>query len=379
MTDIEEKLKLIFNKKPYKIVLSKTASKTEQYKKIVITRKKSGYQIEKFTQKQAFHENVSEKQAEEFCARELQGRFMQLNAWDDEYEHIVLISRKGKISYKKKAVLVEHRVTEAHNKEKKYILQEGNVIPPLVDMGIFTKEGKVVRSMYDKFRQINRFIEIIDDAVRDMDFKSLNIIDFGCGKSYLTFILYYYFTEIKKIKVNITGLDLKSDVIDECQKAAEKYGYDNLHFEIGDINGYKCNYPVDMVITLHACDTATDYALFNAINWGAKMIFSVPCCQHEVNSQIHSDKLSILTKYGIIKERTSALITDAIRGNLLEASGYKTQILEFIDMEHTPKNILIRAIKRPMPNIVKEKAMLEAENIINEFNINPTLYRLLKK
>jgi SAM-dependent methyltransferase len=379
MTDIEEKLKLIFNKKPYKIVLSKTASKTEQYKKIVITRKKSGYQIEKFTQKQAFHENVSEKQAEEFCTQELQGRFMQLNAWDDEYEHIVLISRKGKISYKKKAVLVEHRVTEAHNKEKNYILQEGKVIPPLVDMGIFTKEGKVVRSMYDKFRQINRFIEIIDDAVRDMDFKSLNIIDFGCGKSYLTFILYYYFTEIKKIKVNITGLDLKSDVIDECQKAAEKYGYDNLHFEIGDINGYKCNYPVDMVITLHACDTATDYALFNAINWGAKMIFSVPCCQHEVNSQIHSDKLSILTKYGIIKERTSALITDAIRGNLLEASGYKTQILEFIDMEHTPKNILIRAIKRPMPNIVKEKAMLEAENIINEFNINPTLYRLLKK
>lgn len=379
MADIEEKLKLIFNTKPYKIVLSKTSSKTEQYKKIVITRKKGGYQIEKFTQKQAFHENVFEKQAEEFCARELQGRFMQLNAWDDEYEHIVLISRKGKISYKKKAVLVEHRVTEAHNKEKNYILQEGKVIPPLVDMGIFTKEGKVVRSMYDKFRQINRFIEIIDDAVRDMDFKSLNIIDFGCGKSYLTFILYYYFTEIKKIKVNITGLDLKSDVIDECQKAAEKYGYDNLHFEIGDINGYKCNDTVDMVITLHACDTATDYALFNAISWGAKMIFSVPCCQHEVNSQIHSDKLSILTKYGIIKERTSALITDAIRGNLLEASGYKTQILEFIDMEHTPKNILIRAIKRSMPNIVKEKAMLEAENIINEFNINPTLYRLLKK
>lgn len=379
MADIEEKLKLIFNAKPYKIILSKTASKTEPYKKIVVTRKKSGYQIEKFTQKQAFHENVSEKQAEEFCARELQGRFMQLNAWDDEHEHIVLISRKGKISYKKKAVLAEHRVAEAHNKEKNYILREGKVIPPLVDMGIFTKEGKVVRSMYDKFRQINRFIEIIDDAVRDMDFKSLNIIDFGCGKSYLTFILYYYFTEIKKIKVNITGLDLKSDVIYECQKAAEKYGYDNLHFKVGDINGYKCSGPVDMVITLHACDTATDYALFNAISWGAKMIFSVPCCQHEVNSQIHSDKLSILTKYGIIKERTSALITDAIRGNLLEASGYKTQILEFIDMEHTPKNILIRAVKRSMPNIVKEKAMLEAENIINEFNINPTLYRLLKK
>ena len=360
---------------PSKAVISKPSAKESRYKKIIISQKGVGFQAEKFTDKQVFHENLSLDDACKLITELMEKDFLQLNAWDSKYEHIMLISKKGKLSYKKKPAGFVRPINTAHNREKKYLLPEGTIIPPLIDMGIFTKDGKIVSKMYDKFRQINRFIEIIDDAVKSRGNKPLNIIDFGCGKSYLTFILYYYLTEIRHTEVNITGLDLKADVIKECNAAAVKYGYKNLHFEQGDING--CDYTADMVITLHACDTATDYALYNAICRGAELIFSVPCCQHEVNSQIKSENLSLLTRYGIIKERTSALITDAIRANLLEAQGYKTQLLEFVDMEHTPKNILIRAVKRQLSSETRDNALKEVLNIMDEFNLNPTLYRLL--
>ncbi len=366
-----------------KIIISKPVIKSAEYKKITVEEKEKFFQISKYSEKQVFHENVKNTALGEKLFELTDGTYRQINAWSEDFEHIIMISKKGEISYKKKTLKSNEMVTKnkenSHNRKKKYLIEEGQKAEPLVDMGIFTKDGKIVNSMYDKYKQINRFLEILDDEIGERKEKELNVIDFGCGKSYLTFIVYYYLTEIKKIKANVIGLDLKADIIKKCNETAKKYGYENLRFEVGDINGFKTPFNVDMVITLHACDTATDYALFNAINWNAKMIFSVPCCQHELNNQIKTDEFSLLTRYGIIKERFSALSTDAIRGAMLEYSGYKTQLLEFVDLSHTPKNILIRAIKRPTtPKAHKEKMLLEAEQLINEFNFKPTIYQLLK-
>ncbi|MBE6112840.1 MAG: SAM-dependent methyltransferase [Peptococcaceae bacterium] len=375
-----------------KMVLSHPKSKSEEYKKISIQKKKDFFQIEKYSDKQVFHENVKADALLARCVELIDNHYLQVNAWTDTLEYALLISKKGKCSFKKIGQKGSQKpgtkqpggcqsgncAVESHNRKKQYLLEEGSVIPPLVDMGIFTQEGKVVRSMYDKYRQINRFIELIDDAVRDLDVETLHVIDFGCGKSYLTFILYYYLTEIRNIRAEIIGLDLKEDVIVNCNAAAQKYGYSGLRFEMGDINGYKAPFEVDMVITLHACDTATDFALYNAIQWNAKMIFSVPCCQHELNHQMKAESLSILSNYGIIQERFAALATDAIRGNLLEYCGYKTQLLEFIDFAHTPKNILIRAtLRQNTTKRHRETKLAEVHRIMDEFHFTPTLYGLV--
>ena len=380
MSDILNCFNSIFENDIIKLVISQPIDKDSEYKKITVSRMPKFYQLAKFTQKQVFHENIAFEAIASRCA-ELCDGFQQVFARSADKEIHVKISSKGKLSVKEKALKGETvSAVNEHNRRKQYLLPEGNVIAPLVDMGIFTKDGKVVQSMYDKYKQINRFIEIIDDSIRQQDYKKLNIIDFGCGKSYLTFIVYYYLTEVKKIDATIIGLDLKKDVIEKCNRAAEKYGYKNLRFELGDINGYNCPFDVDMVITLHACDTATDFALYNAINWGAKMIFSVPCCQHELNGQMKAENLSILTRYGIIQERFAALLTDSIRGNLLEYCGYKTQIMEFIDLVHTPKNLLIRAVKKQSESKKsKEKVLTEIETAIKEFNVQPTLYKLILK
>lgn len=364
-----------------KVVISNKISKDNKYNKIIIMQKENSkgvyYQIEKYTDKQVFHENID---ADIFVDRVIENffeKYKQLNAWSYDYTYDLKVSKKGKAHLSKKKESNSINTSKSHNKEKNYILKEGMIIDPLIDLGIFTKEGKVVKSMYDKYKQINRFIEIIDDEIKKNNYKDLTILDFGCGKSYLTFVLYYYFVEIKHIDVKMIGLDIKEDVINKCNKIAERYGYDNLTFELGDINGFKYNNKVDMVITLHACDTATDYALYNAIKWNAKMIFSVPCCQHELNKQIKSPELSIVNEYGIIQERVAALFTDAIRANLLQVQGYKTQLLEFIDIAHSPKNILIRAVKSNISAEKKKKCMCEVENIMKEFNLSPTLYNLL--
>lgn len=362
-----------------RLIISNPVSKQQEYKKITAEKKKTGYQISKYTEKQVFHENLSFSDTAEKCAALVHGAFKQVNGFSEEKEHILLISKKGECHYTVKGGSGK-KVDTDHNRQKNYILAEGVSVPPLVDMGVFTKDGKVINSMYRKYKQINRFLETVDDEISGFKADTLNVIDFGCGKSYLTFVLYYYLTEIKGIKVNMVGLDLKKDVIEKCNLASQKYGYDGLRFELGDINGYKAPFEVDMVVTLHACDTATDFALYNAVNWGAKMIFSVPCCQHELNGQIKPASLDILSRYGIIQERFCALATDAVRGNILEYCGYKTQIMEFIDLDHTPKNILIRAVKRPStPEKTKKKALEEINALINQFGFEPTLYKLLIK
>lgn len=378
---VEEALRKIAELSPVKIVLSNVADKEQRIQKVQIEKKEKHFQIAEYTDKQVFHKNVDEEELISFCIEELGVNFLQLNAWMLGGEASVKLTKKGKLLFSLKKADNSALADEVrdNNRKKNYILEEGKVIEPLVDMGIFTKEGKIVSSMYDKFKQINRFIEIIDDELKKKIITHLNIIDFGCGKSYLTFIVYYYLTEIKKIKVNMIGLDLKEDVIKKCNNAAKKYGYENLSFELGDINGYKAPFKVDMVITLHACDMATDFALYNAISWGANYIFSVPCCQHELNAQIKSEKFSLITRYGIIKERFSALVTDAIRGNLLEYKGYNVNLLEFVDLSHTPKNILIRAVKNPNKSEnVKLRAMDEVKRMMEEFGLSQALYRMIE-
>ena len=383
MEDFIKKIKEILEEEIIKIVISNKVNKDNKYNKINIELKENNkgkkyYQIEKFTDKQVFHENVEAVELEEVLIETIYNNYKQVSAWSNNTAFDLKISKKGKIFLGKKKSNNEKLVKKSHNKEKNYILKEGMIIEPLIDLGVFTKEGKVINSKYDKYKQINRFIEIIDDEIKKNNHEELTILDFGCGKSYLTFVLYYYFVKIKNIKVKMIGLDLKEDVIKKCNEIAKRYKYDDLHFELGDINGYKYENKVDMVITLHACDTATDYALYNAIKWNAKMIFSVPCCQHEFNKQIKPESLNILSKYGIIQERVSALMTDAVRGNLLEACGYKTQLLEFIDIAHSPKNILIRASKSNISKDKKEKALKEVEALIKEFNFDPTLLKLLE-
>ena len=374
--ELKSKLQQITQQEIYKVIVSKPSDKAAKYRKIEIEKKSSGYQAAAYTQKQVFHEKIEPDGLLDYLSGRVGSEFLQLNAWDGTSEYMLLISKKGKVTYRcKKQAEGAAKVQESHNRKKKYLLEEGTVIPPLVDMGVFTADGKVVRTMYDKFRQINRFLEIIEDGVRDYPYDHLNIIDFGCGKSYLTFILYYYFAEIKKMNVQIVGLDLKEDVIKNCNLAAEKYGYHNLHFELGDINGYQTPFPVDMVVTLHACDTATDYAIAKAISWNASVILTVPCCQHELNRQIKCDMLSSVLSYGILKDRMAAILTDAVRAQLMECYGYETQIMEFIDMAHTPKNLLLRGVKKKgmqkRPSVEKVKELLDA------LSCHQTLYDLL--
>ena len=308
---------------------------------------------------QVFHCNCTKEELQERLIAYVEDNFRQAEFASDTYTATVLVSKKGKITIKKKrreeakkqegteGTNCNGQAVPSHNRVKKYILEEGHPIDFLVGLGVQTKEGQIVKSKYDKFRQINRYLEFIGDIVKKLPTdRPVRIIDFGCGKAYLTFAMYYYLHVVKGYALSVTGLDLKEDVIDFCNTLAEQFHYENLHFEKGDIGTYEGVESVDMVVTLHACDTATDYALYKAVKWGAQVIMAVPCCQHEMNRQISCPELSKLLKYGIIKERMAALMTDAVRANLLEEMGYETQILEFIDMEHTPKNLLIRAVRR---------------------------------
>ena len=332
------------------------------------------FQLEAFQNNQAFHENLSVEEATE-KVQEYMEQFKQLQIMTKKTNYTVLVSKKGKVTVQKKAVKGEVKEVDlSHNRSKKYILEEGIKVPFLYDLGVQTEDGKIVKSRFDKFRQINRFLEFIEDILPQLSKdKEVTILDVGCGKSYLTFAMYYYLHELKGYDIRIIGLDLKKDVIHFCNRLSEKYGYEKLQFLEGNISDYTGVEEVDMVVTLHACDTATDFALAKAVGWNAKVILSVPCCQHELNRQIQSDVLAPILKYGLIKERMAALITDALRAEYLEGEGYDAQILEFIDMEHTPKNILIRAVKTGK-KAKNQEAIRKCEE---QLHVSPMLGRLL--
>ena len=332
------------------------------------------FQLESFRGAQAFHKNLEPEQAVEELMS-CMGAFKQLQMETRQMSCTVLVSRKGKVTIKKKYRKEPVKmVSLSHNRAKEYLLKEGEPIPFLVDLGVMTKDGGIVHARFDKFRQINRFLEFIDDIQKELPSdREITVLDFGCGKSYLTFAMYYYFHELKGMDVRIIGLDLKADVIRSCNRLSRKYGYEKLTFLEGDIAEYTGMHEVDMVVTLHACDTATDYALYKAVGWNAKVILSVPCCQHELNRQIANDVLAPVLEYGLIRERMAALLTDALRARYLEREGYRTQILEFIDMEHTPKNILIRAVKTGK----RRDNQAEIDALEGALNLSPTLGRLL--
>ena len=358
-----------------KIILS-SKTKDSLYKKgtinIVKVKDEYFYQLSLFTEKQAFHTNLDNLELESKFNELFASSFSIAEIFTDEYIYGYRMTSKGKLLSNKRKNNELIQVLD-HNKKKEYLL-EGYNIPALVDLGILTKEGKIINSSYDKYRQINRYVEMLDDIIKNES--KLKIIDFGCGKSYLTFIVYYYLKFIKKIDVEIVGIDLKEDVIKKCNELSNKYGYDKLNFYCGRIEDFNIDGSYNLIMTLHACDTATDYALYHAIKNKIKYIFSVPCCQHEINTNMNNDYFHLVTKFGILKERLSSILTDAIRANILQYYGYKTQLLEFVDFESTPKNILIRAT---LTNNKNNLALAEIESLLKELGTTQTLYELTIK
>lgn len=388
MSDLQSLFIDCLNETLIRVILSNPSSKDGVIKicaRPVLKNKSLLFQIEEYTKTQVFHKNLTAGDAGSYLTGKLSSdtssqtaEFKNALVETKSFTANVLVSKKGTITIKKKmnTSAKQPKISLSHNRKKKYILEEGIPVPFLIDLGVMTQNGSIVNAHYDKFRQINRFLEYIEDILPSLPtVRELRILDFGCGKSYLTFAIYYYLKVLKGYPVRITGLDLKEDVIRHCNKLAVKYGYDKLEFLCGDIAYYDGCSQVDMVVTLHACDTATDYALAKAVGWGAKVILSVPCCQHELNKQMKNDLLSPVLHYGILKERMAALMTDGLRAQILEANGYRTQILEFIDMAHTPKNLLIRALYNG--HCADNKAQID--ELLAAFDVNPTLYRLLCK
>ena len=370
--DITQLLDICISDKLIDMVISGQKNKSEDKAvkvriRPVILKNEIEYQVSEFVGRKVLHSNHGAADVKKKIIDYMTEDFKQAQINMTDAAATILSSKSKTLTCKyKKAGQLKVQRDLSHNRTKKYIIQEGKPVAFMIDLGVMGQDGKIIRTRYDKFRQINRFLEYIEDILPKLDKeRELTIIDFGCGKSYLTFAMYYYLKELKGYNIRIIGLDLKADVIEHCNELRTRYGYDKLDFYVGDIATYKDVDKVDMVVTLHACDTATDYALAKAVKWGAEVILSVPCCQHEANRTIKSDILSPVMDYGILKERMAAIVTDAARAKLLTANGYDTQILEFIDMEHTPKNLLIRAVKSSKEDISareKTKDMLEALN-----------------
>lgn len=376
---VAKKLEEVINENCIQMVFSGVRKKGVVSKvkvRPVLVKNQILFQVSRYIGTKVFHENMTQKEMQKEAFRLLALEFKQGQILTEQESITILGNKQGNYTILSKQQKNQRKEGSlSHNKKKHYILEEGKYVPFLEELGVMTKEGKIVQSRYDKFKQINRFLEFIEDILPKLPKeKKLTIIDFGCGKSYLTFAIYYYLKELNGYDIHVIGLDLKEDVIENCSKLAKKYHYKDLEFLKGDIASYAGVSQADMVVTLHACDTATDYALYKAVKWGAKVILSVPCCQHEWNKQMKSKELSSIFQYGIVKERVAALLTDAMRAQYLEFCGYRTQLLEFIDMEHTPKNILIRSIYQgESANNTEELRRIETF-----FDVNPTLKQLLE-
>jgi len=354
-----------------KLILSDSKSEIKKIiaRKVAIKNKEM-WQIESFIGTQVFHKNV------EFNAL-LELDFVAFKQITIEKQGVTTVFSQAKNGFKSKTIKNNIDVQlNVHNKQKNYLINEGDNVPVMQDLGVFTKENKVVKSMYDKFKQINKFIELIDHSFKNVSMENITILDFGCGKSYLTFLIYHYFVNIKKIKAKIIGYDIKKDVINTCNNIVKKYNLNNVEFILSDVKKDELfNGKIDMIVTLHACDTATDFALDFAIKNNVKYIFSVPCCQHEINSSISkAGDFDILLNDGLIKERFASLLTDSIRAEVLRAKGYSVDIIEFVDFAHSPKNIMLRAklnsTKKPLTKLVE---------LQKKYKFNQTLLNLQNK
>ncbi len=322
---------------------------------------RTGYQAEILKNTQAFHENLDPKEAAAAFRNYMAGEFRQAALFCPDADYQVLVSKKGTSTIlKKPASQPAAKVPASYNRVKKYLLPEGLAVPWLVETGIMGRDGTVVKSRYDKYRQINKYLEFIEDCLASFDeTETIRIVDFGCGKAYLTFALYDWLVNRKKRKASITGLDLKPEVIADCAKLAKKLGFADLNFAQGDISEYAPGTDVDMMICLHACDTATDAAIAKAVSWNARVILAVPCCQKELIQKIAVAGFEPMLQHGFLRERFGSMATDTLRALALDAMGYKTVICEFIDMEHTPKNTLIRAIKPGKGKAARNQAAIK--------------------
>lgn len=326
------------------------------------------HQFEYFYDKNVEHKNFDNTETKNEIINLIGIYFKQAIINTTEFDYHIIVNKKGEVKINKKAPTKKFEEI-SHNRKKNYIINEGEKSAFLIELGIMNTQGKIIKSKYDKFKQINRYLELVSDCIPYLDKnKTIKIIDFGCGKAYLTFALYDFLVLKMGYNVEIVGLDLKENVIKFCSNLAKKLNYDDLRFEQGDIKGFNQFDDVDMVISLHACNTATDEALAKAVNWGAKVILAVPCCQHEFLKKIKNEKMIPMMKFGIIKEKLASLLTDSVRANVLEIMGYRTQVLEFIDMEHTPKNIMIRAFFEDTNN---SKVINQYKEFKNEWQITP--------
>ena len=361
-----------------KITFSSPLYPDVEYKKLILRpialKGKEFWQAEQFKDNKVFHQNIAQSTAfDTIC--DIIPNYGQICVFEGGVTTTYSIS-KGKNYRASTASNNLKATTQQNDRQKEYLLKEGENIPALVDLGVFTKDFKIVNSKYDKYKQINRFVELIDHAYSQFGKENITILDFGCGKSYLTFIVYYYFTKVKNVKAKIIGYDLKSDVVENCNAIAKKYGYDDLEFVVSDVTkDVLYGEEIDMVISLHACDTATDYALYYAIKKGVKSIFSVPCCQHEVNSTIREGgEFDVFLRYGIVKERMCALLTDTVRAMILEDMGYNVDMIEFVDLSHSPKNIMLRAKKTGRAN---HKNAEKLKNMMAQYCMKQTLFELV--